>query len=172
MPTLYLAPRGQAKTWELLRYAINLALGAKECVIFVPFDRQKKILLDKLKSMIGPGSQLVMRKILIDVGVENAKNVPANHVRLFDEFDLLFKETSVDFEIRSTDQFYGTPLHQRNLADLKEDDILIKILNATNGHFCGRMWPLSIDGAIFKNLKTQIPSEQLQSDIGNFWKIE
>ena len=171
-PYLYLATRGMAKTYELIRFAINEALGANDCVIFATHDRVKENIISRIKQLTG-NSEVAKTRIVVVSGMGEVNSVPKNAIRIFDEFDFLFEKMPAEFEIRTTDRFYGTPKHQRNLADLKGDDILVKILDATNGHFHGRMWPICYDKSLLKDVKEKMPEEQLQTEIlGNFWKVE
>lgn len=171
-PYLYLSPRGQAKTWELVRFAVDNAIGGWNCHIFISTDHSKEIVLEKISQLTGQNTRfLAKNNITVSSELKDVNDVPRESIRLFDEFDHF--DFPNDFEIRSTDRFYGTPKEQRNLMSLKSNDILIKILEASNGHFHGRMWPIICDKGMYKEAKRILPEEQLQTEfLGNFWKLE
>jgi hypothetical protein len=165
MPHLYLAPRGQAKTWELARYAISAALGGKKVVIFASTERHAKLIQAKVENI----SKSCLHNIQYSHLISEADSVSKNKIRLFDEFDLIFNDHKGEFDIRDTDGFYGTPLIQRDILHWQEDDILYQILKATEGHYQGRMWPMLYDPKVLTNALKDFPEQIELQWCGNFW---
>lgn len=164
-PYLYLAPRGQAKTYEAAAFADSRSRTNFKTSVFVNNERAANYFTRKLTEKPN------LTKVLFDLS--EAESVDHMEVRVFDEFDFLFKDFDGEFKIRPTDRFYGTPLFKRNIANLPKDDILVKILAATNGHYHGRMWAECWDSSILKRAKNEIPKEQFELEfLGNFWEVE
>lgn len=166
-PYLYLAPRGQAKTYEAAIFAANESRKGFKIAVFLPHERLAQNFRQRLVTFLGD-----CRGVEVFTGLENAESVSDLTVRIFDEFDQLFDQFKGEFEIRPTDRFYGTP-RKRNLLKLPEDDILVKVLDATKGHYYGRMWPICFDNNILKKAKKEMPKDQFDNEfLGNFWEVE
>lgn len=165
-PYLLLAPRGQAKTWEIIRHAINQSLGDKKSIIFVQSERMVKMTNEEIATL----SKSVQRNIEVSADVSRLEAVSVDTTRYFDEFDFILGGAE-NFKIRPTDRFYGTPKFKRNLADWPEDDILFRILEKTKGFYESRMCTISYDKNLFQKFKGE-EQNAIDELTGTVWEIK
>lgn len=150
---LDISPRQTGKSTRLIKRANECAATGRP-VVFVTFEG----LVDQFQQQM-PDVFVLRQEQPLPANVE-----PDEVVWFYDEFDWY-----EGVEVKAGGYYATTPRFLRKLGDpANEDDLLLQLVKAAQGHFERFYWPFDIQSAIDEARQTHTPEQFRHLYLGEF----